>query len=60
VNEIKFAKNEINTCRNEMAFKIRNEIFAMNEMKFIFISFTVADQDAPRQLSRIHDVDGTY
>jgi len=41
-----------------MAFEIRNEIFAMNEMKFI--SFTVADQDAPRQLSRIHDVDGTY
>jgi len=25
-----------------------------------FISFTVADQDASRQLSRIHDVDGSY
>jgi len=25
-----------------------------------FISFMVADQDAPQQLSRIHDVDGTY
>ena len=42
-----------------MAFEIRNEIFAVNEIHS-FISFTVADQDAPQQLSRIHDVDGTY
>jgi len=41
-----------------MAFEIRNEIFAVNEMNFI--SFMVADQDASWQLSRIHDVDGSY
>jgi len=32
----------------------------MRHLPIYFISFTVADQDAPRQLSRIHDVDGTY
>jgi len=56
VNEIKLATNEIDMWRNEMAFEIWNEIFAMNEMK----SFMVADQDASWQLSRIHDVDGSY
>ena len=43
-----------------MAFEIRNEIFTVKWNEIHFISFTVADQDAPRQLSRIHDVDGTY
>jgi hypothetical protein len=26
----------------------------------LFISFPVADQDVPRQLSGLHDVDGSY
>ena len=56
VNEIKFADNEIDTVQEwNQEWDIRcewNEIY--------FISFMVADQDASRQLSRIHDVDGSY
>ena len=56
VNEIKFVKNEIDTVQEwNQEWDIHcewNEIY--------FISFTVADQDASQQLSRIHDVDGSY
>jgi len=56
VNEIKFAKNEIDTVQEwNQEWDICcewNEIY--------FISFMVADQDASQQLSRIHDVDGSY
>ena len=60
VNEIKFAKNEIDTVEEwngiwNQEWDIHHE---WNEIHFI--SFTVADQDASQQLSRIHDVDGSY
>jgi len=56
VNEIQFADNEIDTVQEwNQEWDIRRE---WNEI--YFISFTVADQDASRQLSRIHDVDGSY
>jgi len=76
VTETKLATNEINAMSewNKTCYKwnkISNEIFAVQEWnqewdirrewnEIYFISFTVADQDAPWQLSRIHDVDGTY
>ena len=60
VNEIKLAKNEIDTVEEWNG--IQNQEWDIhcewNEMNFI--SFMVADQDASWQLSRIHDVDGTY
>ena len=60
VNETKLAKNEIDTV--EEWYGIQNQEWDIccewNEMNFI--SFTVADQDASLQLSRIHDVDGSY
>ena len=31
-----------------------------NTVPHSFISFTVADQDVPRQVSGLHDVDGSY
>jgi len=56
VNEIKFADNEIDTVQEwNQQWDIRRE---WNEI--YFISFMVADQDASQQLSRIHDVDGSY
>ena len=56
VNEIQFADNEIDTVQEwNQQWDIRRE---WNEI--YFISFTVADQDASRQLLRIHDVDGSY
>jgi len=56
VNEIKFAKHEIDTVQEwNQEWDIRRE---WNEI--YFISFTVADQDASWQLLRIHDVDGSY
>jgi len=59
--------HEVNEKKIE-AFLVRNERelkqFWMKQAPWMkwnhFISFPVADQDVPRQLSGLHDVDGSY